>query len=210
MPLYEYYCDDCDGVFELLRPTRDAAKPQPCPQCDNDGRRIMPREWAAYIYRQGSARRLPDDGTFWHNDKKVSRPISGTWDGFSHPDLKREEPPKEATMEDLERYEELAEQRRKMEVETGGMEGGGVAGVREQQLLDKVLGPANERVARERGRIFSRNAHEDARARREISGQQRSRTPQQIEDMMNAAAAAEQEEMEALEAETTWVLPPDA
>ncbi len=206
MPVYEYSCNDCGGAFELLRPTREAAAPQPCPRCDGEGRRVMPREWAAYTYRQGTARRLPDDGTFWHNDKKVSRPISGAWAGPSHPELESPEPEAEATIEDVERYAELTEERRRLEVESGGMEGG--AGVREQQLYSKVTGrPASERVARERNRILRRVAHEDAVADREIRGEQSARTPQQIEDMLNAAAAAEDAEADEYEAETTFILP---
>ena len=31
MPLYEYYCSDCNGVFELLRPAKQAGDAQPQP-----------------------------------------------------------------------------------------------------------------------------------------------------------------------------------
>ena len=66
MPLYEYYCRECDGAFELLRPVREAAKAQPCPVCDEDADRIVSKEWSAFIFRDGYSRRLPDDGGYWH------------------------------------------------------------------------------------------------------------------------------------------------
>ena len=39
MPLYEYYCEGCDDVFEALRPLREAALSVPCPECNRDGQR---------------------------------------------------------------------------------------------------------------------------------------------------------------------------
>ncbi len=29
MPLYEYYCEPCDGIFEAIRPMREASLPVP-------------------------------------------------------------------------------------------------------------------------------------------------------------------------------------
>ena len=58
MPLYEYYCESCDGVFETLRSIREASEPSPCPLCDRDGMRIMPTSFAAFTFRDGMARRL--------------------------------------------------------------------------------------------------------------------------------------------------------
>ena len=42
MPLYEYYCQPCHGVFEELRPMREAGEAVPCPECYEDADRIMP------------------------------------------------------------------------------------------------------------------------------------------------------------------------
>ena len=105
MPLYEYYCGSCEGVFELLRPARDAALPQPCPVCDEDARRIVSREWSAFIFRDGYARRLPDDGGYWHLGKKVRTAITSSPDGITHPELA--EPPEIAapSVEELEHFE---------------------------------------------------------------------------------------------------------
>ncbi|TAK74893.1 MAG: zinc ribbon domain-containing protein [Dehalococcoidia bacterium] len=78
MPLYEYYCEHCNGVFELIRPAREAARPQPCPECDNDAKRILSKEWAAFIYRDGLPRRLPDRGKYWHIFEEKDVPMTSS------------------------------------------------------------------------------------------------------------------------------------
>lgn len=78
MPLYEYYCEHCNGVFELIRPVREAARPQPCPECDNDAKRILSKEWAAFIYRDGMPRRLPDRGKYWHIFEEKDVPMTSS------------------------------------------------------------------------------------------------------------------------------------
>ncbi len=70
MPLYEYYCQHCNGVFEVLRPISEAALPAPCPACQRDGQRIM-SSFMALTYRDGYPRRIPDKGTYWHLGKEV-------------------------------------------------------------------------------------------------------------------------------------------
>ncbi len=104
MPLYEYFCADCNGIFELLRPVRQAAQPQPCPECDADAKRIMSKDFATFTYRDGYPRRIPDDGSFLHLGQKVARPISRAADSYTHPDL---EPVKDTrpSIEDIEQYE---------------------------------------------------------------------------------------------------------
>ncbi len=76
MPLYEYYCEHCNGVFELIRPVRQAAQPQPCPECDEDAKRILSKEWAAFIYRDGMPRRLPDRGKYWNLFEEKDTPMT--------------------------------------------------------------------------------------------------------------------------------------
>ena len=115
MPLYEYYCGNCEGIFELLRPVSAAAQAQPCPQCDNDAGRIVSREFSAFIFRDGSARRLPDDGGYMHLGKKVKNMITSSTDAFSHPELNPEPPPSAPTIEEIERFE--AQQHQKMEID---------------------------------------------------------------------------------------------
>ncbi|MEX2446912.1 MAG: zinc ribbon domain-containing protein [Dehalococcoidia bacterium] len=104
MPLYEYYCEPCEGAFELLRPAREASLPQPCPECDDDARRIVSHQWSAFIYRDGYARRLPDDGGYYHLGKKVKTMVTGG-DGYTHPELSPRKPDPAPSIEDIERYE---------------------------------------------------------------------------------------------------------
>ena len=99
MPLYEYYCDACNGAFELLRPAREASAAQPCPICDEDAKRIISHQWSAFIYREGYTRRLPDDGGYWHLGKKMDRPMT------SSRDLDPPDPPTAPSIEEIERYE---------------------------------------------------------------------------------------------------------
>ena len=58
MPLYEYYCEPCNGIFEVLRPMREATEPYPCPVCDRDGKRIMPTSFSAFTFRDRKSTRL--------------------------------------------------------------------------------------------------------------------------------------------------------
>lgn len=119
MPLYEYYCDSCDGVFELLRPARESSLDQPCPVCDEDARRIVSTEWSAFIFREGLPRRLPDDGSYRHLGKKVSKPITGAVQPGRHPEL---HPPerdlKAPSIEEIERFEYRQEVKRQLERES--------------------------------------------------------------------------------------------
>lgn len=121
MPLYEYYCEPCNGVFELLRPAKDASKPQPCPQCDEDAKRTVSKQWSAFIFREGFARRLPDDGGYWHMGHKVSQPLTGTVYGLEHPEVPSSRPKYDApSVEEIEQYEFRQEIQAEMKRETGG------------------------------------------------------------------------------------------
>lgn len=111
MPIYEYYCAECHGVFELLRPVRHAARSQPCVECDSDSKRIVSESFAVFTVRDGSPRRLPDRGTFWHLGKEVSKPITGSSPPNEHPELHRRPPPKPPTVEEIEAFD-VAEDRR--------------------------------------------------------------------------------------------------
>ena len=93
MPLYEYYCEKCHGIFEALRPMREASDPVPCPLCNRDGQRIMPTSFAAFTFRDGYPRRIPDKGTYWHLGKEVKRPITGAVRAGEHPELTKRRPP---------------------------------------------------------------------------------------------------------------------
>ena len=92
MPLYEYLCRHCEGIFEALRPMREASFPVPCPECDRDGERIMPTSFNAFTFRDGYPRKLPDRGTYWHMGKEVKNRIKGAFRPFEHPEINKPEP----------------------------------------------------------------------------------------------------------------------
>ena len=116
MPLYEYFCADCNGVFELLRPARQASIDQPCPECDADAKRIVSREFATFIYRDGYARRIPDDGSYYHFGKRVTSMLTGG-DGFTHPELDPPEPTARPSIEDIESFEAVQEAKKHVDSE---------------------------------------------------------------------------------------------
>jgi len=91
MPVYEYYCQHCDGIFEELRPMREASEPVPCPQCFKDAGRIMPTSFAAFTFREGYPRRIPDDGKYYHLGKKVSKLVKRGRPN-EHPEVNKPKP----------------------------------------------------------------------------------------------------------------------
>lgn len=97
MPLYEYYCNNCEGIFDALRSMREAADPAPCPVCDGDAARIMPTSFTAFSFRDGMPRRIPDSGGHWHLGKAVSKPITGEGVAYEHPEIKTEQHPDNVT-----------------------------------------------------------------------------------------------------------------
>ena len=122
MPIYEYYCEDCNGVFEKLRPVRDAAKPQSCPECDEDAARIVSSTFTAFTLRDGLSRRLPDTGGFWHFEESVSSPINGpSYQGVTHPEVTPYGSDMETPgVEEIERWEHSLGERRAVEAEIDG------------------------------------------------------------------------------------------
>jgi putative FmdB family regulatory protein len=107
MPLYEYYCENCEGVFESLRAMREASEPAPCPLCDRDARRIMPTSFSAFTFRDGMPRRIPDRGTYWHYNKEVKHPNTGGVPAGEHPELYKPEPKPVRTRGDLEEERDI-------------------------------------------------------------------------------------------------------
>ena len=59
MPLYEYYCEACDRVFEALRSVHQSEEPAPCPNCGADADRIMPTTFASMSRKEGWRQRVP-------------------------------------------------------------------------------------------------------------------------------------------------------
>jgi putative FmdB family regulatory protein len=108
MPLYEYFCEPCNGIFEELRPMREATEPVPCPECFRDAPRIMPTSFAAFTFRDGYPRRIPDDGKFYHLGKKVSKPITGGRPN-EHPEINKPQPKKRKTKGEKEVLRDMVE-----------------------------------------------------------------------------------------------------
>ena len=94
MPLYEFYCKRCDGVFEAVRTISKASEPVPCPACASKSERIMPTSFNARTMRDGYPRAIPDRGTYWHLGQEVKTRISGRFRPNEHPELVKREPPR--------------------------------------------------------------------------------------------------------------------
>ncbi|HYM16816.1 MAG TPA: zinc ribbon domain-containing protein [Dehalococcoidia bacterium] len=92
MPLYEYFCKSCDGIFETIRPIARAAEPAPCPVCARKAQRIPPTSFAAFTMREGYPRAIPDRGTYWHLGKEVKQRISGPFRPNEHPEINKPKP----------------------------------------------------------------------------------------------------------------------
>lgn len=54
MPLYEYYCKDCDQRFELLRPVSGMDDPATCPEGHGGASRVL-STFAAFTQGEGGA-----------------------------------------------------------------------------------------------------------------------------------------------------------
>ncbi|MBF6601059.1 MAG: zinc ribbon domain-containing protein [Dehalococcoidia bacterium] len=92
MPLYEFFCKHCDGVFETMRPITKASEPAPCPVCRRQAGRIPPTSFAAFTMREGYPRAIPDRGTYWHLEQEVKQPLRGSFRPNEHPELVKREP----------------------------------------------------------------------------------------------------------------------
>jgi putative regulatory protein, FmdB family len=91
MPLYEFYCENCHGIFEEIRQMREASLPAPCPQCAREAPRIM-SGFTAFTLRDGYPRRIPDKGTYWHMGKEVKTRAKSLSSNGMHPELTKREP----------------------------------------------------------------------------------------------------------------------
>ena len=115
MPLYEYYCQPCNGIFEELQPMRDMAPNMPCPDCYKDSERIMPTSFAAFTFRDGMPRRIPDDGTFYHLGHKVSKRVTGGMPN-EHPEVNKKRPKPRKTKGEVREISEMMETAEKGEL----------------------------------------------------------------------------------------------
>ncbi len=119
MPLYEYFCKSCDGVFETMRPIAKASDPAPCPVCAKKAQRIPPTSFSAFTMREGYPRSIPDRGTYYHLGKEVKTPNRGGAPMNEHPELYKPAPKRKATkgereiLSDMQRVEVKEEVRRR-------------------------------------------------------------------------------------------------
>ena len=111
MPVYEYHCKPCDGVFEAIRPIAKASEPSPCPVCSKKAQRLPPSSFAAFTMREGYPRSIPDRGTYWHLEKEVKRPVTGSVRMNEHPELNKPEPRPRKSKGDTE----IIKERRRLE-----------------------------------------------------------------------------------------------
>jgi putative FmdB family regulatory protein len=102
MPLYEYYCKHCDGIFEAMRPIAASSAPAACPVCSRKAQRIPPTSFAAFTMREGYPRAIPDRGTYWHLGKEVKKPLSGAFRPNEHPELTKPRPKPKKSKGELE------------------------------------------------------------------------------------------------------------
>ncbi len=115
MPLYEYYCQPCNGIFEELRPIREATEPVPCPECYKDARRIMPTSFSAFTFRDGYPRRIPDDGKFYHLGQKVSKLSTGGAPN-EHPEINKPQPKRRRTKAERDEIRDMLQHARRGEL----------------------------------------------------------------------------------------------
>lgn len=101
MPLYEYYCKSCDGIFETMRPIAQASSPASCPVCSKKAQRIPPTSFNAFTMREGYPRRIPDKGTYWHLGKEVKHPVTGPVRMNEHPEINKPRPPRKKSKGEL-------------------------------------------------------------------------------------------------------------
>ncbi|MBI2304879.1 MAG: zinc ribbon domain-containing protein [Chloroflexi bacterium] len=56
MPLYEYFCPQCQKEFELMRPLSKAEEPASCPRCGTRSEKLV----STFAARTGSYIRPPE------------------------------------------------------------------------------------------------------------------------------------------------------
>ena len=92
MPVYEYFCKHCDGIFESMGAIAKAKEPAPCPLCSRKAERIPPTSFSPFTMREGYPRAIPDRGTYYHLGKEVKKPITGPTRMNEHPEINKPRP----------------------------------------------------------------------------------------------------------------------
>ena len=102
MPLYEYFCKSCDGIFEAMGTIAKASQPAACPLCSKKAERIPPTSFSAFTMREGYPRAIPDRGTYYHLGKEVKQPNVGGTRMNEHPEINKPEPKRRKSKGEVE------------------------------------------------------------------------------------------------------------
>jgi putative FmdB family regulatory protein len=70
MPIYEYYCEKDDKVFEAMSSIASRDRPVKCPKCGREAVRIMPTTVATMSRVKGLVERVPFHHADIRTDKK--------------------------------------------------------------------------------------------------------------------------------------------
>lgn len=118
MPVYEYFCKGCDGVFETIRPIARSSEAAPCPVCAKKAGRMMPTSFSAFTMREGYPRSIPDRGTYYHLGKEVKSPVTGSVRMNEHPEINKPKPKRKKSKGELQiiadKQQFVAKEERKM------------------------------------------------------------------------------------------------
>ncbi len=130
MPVYEYFCKSCDGVFETMRPIARSSEPAPCPLCAKKSERIPPTSFSAFTMREGYPRAIPDRGTYYHLGKEVKNPVTSGTRMNEHPEINKPTPKRRKSKGELEI---LADKKQIVAKEERKMRASGIEPIRESR-----------------------------------------------------------------------------
>ena len=73
MPIYEYYCSECDCHFEMIRPVSESKLGSPCPQCGVEAKRELSSfsHYCMTPYDAPERRRDEGQRKMWESSRKV-------------------------------------------------------------------------------------------------------------------------------------------
>ena len=80
MPIYEYYCEDCQHQYEAIRPASQMDEPSPCPKCSGPGKRKL----SVFSFKNGPY------GSFFKSGGPVGKPTTAERPAVSEPKESRQ------------------------------------------------------------------------------------------------------------------------
>ena len=81
---------------------KTASAAAPCPVCARKAERMMPTSFSAFTMREGYPRAIPDRGTYYHLEKEVKKPITGSVRMNEHPEINKPKPRRKKSKGELE------------------------------------------------------------------------------------------------------------